>query len=114
MVSYPSTVFDDPDAFGFQMWTASPLQAYANFALTNGTFNVAMAVARRSVTITKLGTWVEAGAVTPGAGVNQLAIYSCNNTGAACTLLGNSGDMTTAFESAGFAEAALVSGVAVV
>lgn len=72
---------------------------------------LSLATAMTTTTIGHLGTWIGGAGVTPGGtGINGLAIYSASGT-----LLGQTVDMTTAFEAAGtFAEAALTAGVPVV
>lgn len=71
-------------------------------------FVVFLATAGATATLTTLGTYLHAAAATPGAGVNRLGIYTAGGV-----LLAQTGDMTTAFQSAGLAEGALSSAVAV-
>jgi len=61
-----------------------------------------LATAGATATLTTLGTYLHAAAATPGAGVNRLGIYS-----AAGLLLAQTGDLTTAMQSAGLCEGAL-------
>ena len=62
------------------------------------------ATAVQSVTISKLGVLLAIAGVTPGAGINGLAIFSASGS-----LMSNTGDMTSAFESTGVAEGTLQS-----
>lgn len=68
-----------------------------------------LATAAQTVTLTTLGTYLHAAAVTPGAGVNRLGIYS-----AAGLLLAQTGDLTTAMQSAGLVEGTLTAPVAII
>lgn len=85
------------------------------WAATNGSTAInneivaTLATAAKSATITKLGTWIGGAGVTPGAGVNGLAIYS-----EAGVLLAATGDMTAAFETVGYAEGTLTQSVQIV
>jgi hypothetical protein len=65
-----------------------------------------LTTAPRSVTIARLGCWVASGGVTPGTGVNGLAIYS-----EAGSLLNRTADMTAAFGTPGYAEGPLTGDV---
>lgn len=112
MVAYPQS-YADPDMMGMQMWTGNPQIAFTDFQVATGTFDVALVMCRRNAKLTKLGAWVQSGASTPiGGDVNGLAIYSCASDGAGA-LLGQTADMSTAFESAGFAEGSLTASVSV-
>ena len=100
----------DPDYMGFQMWTNTPAQTYSYFQLAGGTFDVALVMCRRSTTITKMGCWVMVAGSNPvGGDTSGLAIYS-----SAGVLLGSTGNNPSIFESTGFQEASLTSGVPVV
>ena len=67
-----------------------------------------LATAGASVTLSTLGTYLHTAGVTPGAGVNRLAIYS-----AAGALLAQTADMTAAMQAAGLCEGALTAPVPV-
>lgn len=62
--------------------------------------------ASRAATLTKLGCWIGVAGVTAGAGINGLAIYSSDSATLA-TLQAQTGDMTAAFGSVGYAEGTL-------
>lgn len=72
------------------------------------TFVAFLATAAATATLTTLGTYLHTAGVTPGAGVNRLAIYS-----AAGVLLSQTGDLTAAMQAAGLVEGALAAPVAV-
>jgi hypothetical protein len=72
------------------------------------TFVLVLAQAQASVTLNKLGIWPDTAGATPGAGINGLALYS-----EAGTLLGQTGDMTAAFETTGYAEGTITGGAPV-
>lgn len=62
-----------------------------------------LVTAVKTTTIGFLGAWILTPAVTTGTGVNKIGLYSEASTAA---LLTSTGDMTTAFQSAGWAEGA--------
>jgi hypothetical protein len=75
------------------------MHATGSHALTNEQAYFILCTATEAAVITKLGALLSAAGVTPGAGVNRLALFTEAGVQAAVT-----GDMTTAFESTGFAE----------
>lgn len=87
---------------GLGLLTVSPAAANAD---TNGNseqlFGI-LCTATVSVTVTTLGVLLAQAGVTAGSGVNELALFSESGT-----LLARTGDMTTVFESTGFAEGAI-------
>ena len=80
-------------SLGLGLLTAHPFQCTSNENLADGQLVFCLATAQKSQAITKLGIAMFRAGVTPGAGVNQLALYS-----EAGVLLTNTGDMTSAFE----------------
>jgi hypothetical protein len=104
--------YANPDYAGMQMWTCDPPQAYTNFSIASGVLDLGLVIARRNVTITKLGVWVDAAGVGPtGGDYCGLGIYQAGQTS---TLLGQTANSGVPFESTGFAEIPLLSGVPVV
>ena len=107
-----------PQIYGLSMWTIDPkicaagcipFQTGTTFpALVNEIMYASAALAATSETIGYLGTWVATAGTTPGSGVNRLAIFD-----SAGTLLGQTGDMTSDFESPGYVEGAISGGVPV-
>jgi hypothetical protein len=102
--------FNDAGGLGLAFWTMPPNMCVlsAGNACANGNLLLGMAVAVKSQTLNKLGVNLIVAGVTPGAGVNRLAIF----TGAG-VLLGQTVDMTAAFQGTGYVEGALTAGVAV-
>jgi hypothetical protein len=111
MLFNPTSQVTDESRMGFQMQTGSPNLAYANFQVVAGVLDLALVICKQTGQINKLGVWVLTAGATPGAGFNGLAIYSANNTGAACNLLGQTASMSAQFGAAGFAEANLTAPV---
>lgn len=101
----------DAAAFGLAMWATPPELSYATATPAAGQMLAALTVAQQSQTITKLGMWVTAAAVTQvgGGNLNQLGIYT-----AAGVLLGSTADTPAAFTATGYKEVALTSAVPVV
>lgn len=85
----------------------NPFTATTN-AMGDGESNAVLATALTGGSITKLGIAIAGAGITPGAGINKLAIFDSSGN-----LLGQTVDMTTAFESAGWAEGALTAPAAV-
>lgn len=104
-----SSIGNDAEAFGLQFWTVPIWAASSGHQLPAQTMACTLARAVASATINTLGIMVGVAAVTAGAGVNGLGIYSATGT-----RLGNTVDMTAAFASTGYKEAALTSPVPVV
>jgi hypothetical protein len=100
--------FADAQAYGLSFWTTHPGACTTGHFLAVQTLGVNLCRAVKTETINKLGIWVGGAGVTPGAGVNGLGIFDQNGN-----LLSNTGDMTTAFSTTGYAEAALAAGVPV-
>jgi hypothetical protein len=95
---------NDASGMGLAFWTMPPnmcVLATGNTA-ANGNLLLGMAVAVKAQTLTKLGVNVVVAGVTPGAGVNRLVLYS-----SAGALLGQTVDMTAAFQGTGYIEGAL-------
>jgi hypothetical protein len=90
--------------FGLALASCQPAAASTATTAVNETLYLARMTARLSASITKLGCWITGAGVTPGAGVNLMAIYS-----AAGALLQSTGDLTTALESTGIAEGTITS-----
>ena len=97
-----------PSMLGLAMQTLPLYGCAGTLGPAAQTLVLVLAQAQASVTLTKLGAWIDAAGVTPGAGVNRLMIYS-----EAGTLLGQTGDMTTAFEGTTYAEGTISGGAAV-
>jgi hypothetical protein len=91
-------------ALGLGLLTVDPSACGTVNTLSNEVLFAFLVTAPNSQAVTKLGIWVTTAGVTPGAGVNRLALFS--ETG---TLLEQTGDMTTAFESTGWAEGTISS-----
>jgi hypothetical protein len=91
-------------SYGLALATSLPASSVSTLTAINETIFVGRCTAYKTTSITTLGVWINTGGVTPGAGVNRLAIYS-----AAGALLQQTGDMTSAFESIQFAEGAITS-----
>jgi hypothetical protein len=91
-----------PAVFGLAMWTIPMYQANLTTSYSTETLVAVMAYAATTVTITKLGLWVVTAGAAPGSGVNGLALYSTTGT-----KLAQTGDMTSAFETAGYVEGTL-------
>ena len=79
--------------FGLGLLTMDPLLASSNNGLTNETVYLCGAVAPASRAVTKLGCVLLSAGVTPGAGVNVMALFSSSGS-----LLEVTGDMTSMFE----------------
>jgi hypothetical protein len=89
--------------FGLALASCQPLYTAAATG-TNETLFLARMTARESASITKLGCWITTAGVTPGAGVNLMAIFT-----AAGAQLQVTGDLTTAIESTGIVEGTITS-----
>ena len=89
--------------FGLALASCQPLYTAAATG-TNETLFLARMTARESASITKLGCWITTAGVTPGAGVNLLAIFT-----AAGAQLQVTGDLTSAMESTGIVEGTITS-----
>ena len=87
---------------GLGLLTANPDYCITNSAASNEQLNVMLCTATVTKAVTTLGALVLTAGATPGSGVNELALYS-----EAGTLVAQTGDMTTAFETLGFAEGAI-------
>lgn len=92
----------DPSTFGLAMWTIPLYQASLTSSFGTQTFYAVLTQALTTTTISKLGIWITTGGSGAGAGVNGLALYSESGTRLAIT-----GDMTSQFSSAGYAEGSL-------
>jgi hypothetical protein len=103
-----SGVVNDAAMFGLSFWSHSPYYCNYGHQLAVNTMVCILRPAEETVTINNLGVWVGAAGVTPGAGVNGLAIYSV-----AGVLLGQTGDMTASFQSTGYFEGTISGGVGV-
>ena len=90
--------------FGLALASCQPLAASTATTAVNETLYLARMTARATTSITKLGCWITGAGVTPGAGVNLMAIFS-----AAGAQLQVTGDLTTALESTGIAEGTITS-----
>lgn len=96
-------------AMGTPIATVGPSLVSNLVTITAQVFVAFLATAGASVTLTKLGTYLRTAGVTPGAGVNQMAVYS-----AAGLLLAQTADMTAAMSAAGLCEGTLTAPVPVV
>jgi hypothetical protein len=96
------------EIFGLALWTTPLFSCSGTLGPAAETLVLVLAQAQQSGTLTHLGTWVDAGGVTPGGGVNGLAVYS-----EAGILLGQTGDMTALMEGTGFVEGTISGGAAV-
>lgn len=95
-VSYftpPAGLVNEATMLGLAIEPLSVFGCAAANALTAQVLVAQLGVAIASVPANKLGIWIKGAGVTPGAGINGLAIYS-----AAGLLLGQTGDMTAAFQ----------------
>lgn len=90
--------------FGLALASMAPSLAGTATTAVNETLYLARMTARVSASITKLGCWITGAGVTPGAGVNLMAVFS-----AAGTQLQVTGDLTTAIESTGIIEGTITS-----
>jgi hypothetical protein len=97
-----------PAAMGTPIASVAPLLLNNLVTLTAQTFVAFLCTAGSTVTLGTLGTYLRTAGVTPGAGVNRLAIYS-----AAGVLLAQTADMTAAMQVAGLCEGALTAPVPV-
>jgi hypothetical protein len=88
--------------------SVAPLLINNLVTLTAQTFVAFLCTAGSSVRLSTLGTYLRTAGVTPGAGVNQMGIYS-----AAGVLLGQTADMTAAMQAAGLCEGALTAPVTI-
>jgi hypothetical protein len=91
-----------PAMLGLLLWTIPPELAFMSGNPPTGDVFFSLAQAAASGSVGHLGTIVRQAGVTPGAGLNAMAIYS-----AAGVLLGNTGDMTAQFEATGYVEGAI-------
>lgn len=89
------------DMLGVGLLTAAPTWSGFVATQTAGNHVACLAVAPKNATVTTLGIQVTTGGVT-GSGVNSLQLYT-----EAGVLIDQTGDMTTAFGSIGFAEGAM-------
>ena len=90
--------------YGLALASLQPSAASTATTAVNETLYLARVTARVSASITKLGCWITTAGVTPGAGVNLIAIYSATGTQLQVTA-----DLTTALESTGIAEGTITS-----
>ena len=90
--------------FGLALASLPPSAASTATTAVNETLYLARMTARASASITKLGCWITGAGVTPGVGVNLMAVFS-----AAGTQLQVTGDLTTALESTGIVEGTITS-----
>jgi hypothetical protein len=91
--------------FGLALASLPPTAASTASTATNETLFLARMTARTTVSITKLGCWITGAGVTPGAGVNLMAIFNAGGT----SQLGITADLTTAIESTGIIEGTITS-----
>lgn len=89
------------DGLGLGLIACQPSGAQNSTNLANGQQVCSLATAQSSKQISTLGVFLAVAGITPGAGVNRIALYS-----EAGALLTNTADMTVSFESTGFREAA--------
>jgi len=87
---------------GLGLLAVNPAYAASSASGNSEQLSITLCTATASKTVTTLGIMVTQAGVTPGAGVNVLAMYSESGE-----LLAQTGDMTSAFESTGFAEGAI-------
>lgn len=97
-----------PGAMNNPIASVAPLLNNGLVTIPAQTFVAFLCTAGSSVRLTTLGTYLHTAGATPGAGVNQLAIYS-----AAGALLGQTVDMTAAMQAAGLCEGALTAPVTI-
>jgi hypothetical protein len=90
--------------FGLALASCAPSAASTATTGTNETLYLARITARESASITKLGCWLTGAGITPGAGVNLMAIFSATGTQLQVT-----GDLTTSLESTGITEGTITS-----
>jgi hypothetical protein len=90
--------------YGLALASLQPPAASTATTAVNETLYLVRVTARVSASITKLGCWITGAGVTPGAGVNLIAIYSATGTQLQVTA-----DLTTALESTGIAEGTITS-----
>lgn len=90
--------------FGLALASVAPQAASTATTATNETLYLARMTARATTSITKLGCWLTGAGVTPGVGVNLMAIFSATGTQLQVT-----GDLTTALESTGITEGTITS-----
>lgn len=90
--------------FGLALASMAPQAASTATTAVNETLYLARITAQKSASITKLGCWITGAGVTPGAGVNLMAVFS-----AAGAQLQVTGDLTTAIESTGIIEGTITS-----
>lgn len=96
--------------YGLSFMTIDPVLCTAGNNIPAQLLLALLVRAIKSETINKLGCWIKTAGVTAGAGINGLAIYS-----AAGVLLGQTGDMTAAFQVANsYQEGTIAGGQAVV
>lgn len=96
-------------AYGLSFMTVDPVLCGAGNNIPAQLMLAILVRAIKSETINKLGTWIKTAGVTAGAGINGIALYS-----AAGVLLGQTGDMTAAFQVANsYQEGTIAGGVAV-
>lgn len=87
---------------GLGLATANPAYCITSSAASNEQLNVMLCTAVVSRTVTTLGALIGTAGVTAGVGANELGLYT-----EAGTLVAQTGDMTTAFSTLGFAEGAI-------
>lgn len=92
--------------------TSMPFLVFNTESVATGNEKLLLMLCTASVTktITKLGTFVGIAGVTPGTGVNVMAIFNASGG----TQLGITSDMTTAMESTGQCEGTLTSSASIV
>jgi len=93
-----------PASFGLAMASIMPFMARGTLGCTNEQWYAVRCTAYKTGNVTFLGVWLTTAGVTAGAGVNRLALYSATGT-----LLQQTGDLTTAFQSTGITEGAITS-----
>jgi hypothetical protein len=84
---------------GLGLLSVSPSYIAASLTASNEQLVVALATCTQGKAVTTLGALVTTAGVTAGAGVNELALFT-----EAGTLVAQTGDMTTAFGTLGYAE----------
>lgn len=98
-----------PAGYGLGLLTMQPYEPGTSLTLTDTSIFLTLVTAAVSKSITKMGVYLTRAGVTPGVNANGLALYS-----EAGVLLGQTADMTTAFESTLWAEGTLTAAVPVV
>jgi hypothetical protein len=100
---------NDAQAVGLSFWSLDPRAAATGHGPNAQVMCCHLVRPVKSETISKLGIWVGGAGTTPGAGINGLAIYTLASLTSA-TLLGQSADATTAFETPGYTELSIQGG----